>query len=291
MSTVAITSPPTLGAGRILSWTFPWLSHAILGAMPNNNAGLTGERPTLVTLLTGVGAAGMVLTTTGVPPVTAPSLACVYQGRYCMAVVADGTTGRMWTCHASNQGGVMPFTTIKGGIPGGLEDWNVLEMSAILAFDNPTGPITGDIGFGFCLGGRAQIRLAGVQQMGVEIGPRDVGSIGIIARQADLGAATIDQALPKQPTDMTLWNNYTIRLVGATKTAEGQLKVLVNGIPSFTAAWGTGSLLPEQSSGAVTTYGFMPFMINVKPLAATTRMYVPSGGISVRFAPTENDLA
>lgn len=287
-----VTSPPTLGAGRQMSWAFPLLgAQANAGSFPNNSAAIVCQRPMLNGTIIGTGGTGMLVTTVGVPPATAPSLACMYKGRYCISLNSDATTGRTWVINAaaSMPGAVMPFVTVKGAQPSGLEDWGVWELSAILAFDQPAGPITGDIGFGVGVSTRTQIRLAGVQQAGIEVGPRDVGSIGIIARQTDLGATTIDQALAVQPADLTLFNNYKIRLISATATSEAKLKVLVNGQLGFSASWGAGSLLPEQAlaSGA---YGFCPFMVNLKAFAGVTRMYVPHGGISVRAAPTEGAL-
>lgn len=286
-----VTSPPTLGAGRVWSWTFPFLGTTNAGSMPNSVAGLIGQRPLLNNVINQTAAPGMSRFLVGVPPTTGNSLACIYQGRYCISVNSDGTTGQGWTIANTNSAqGVMPFVTVKGGQPPGLEDWNVWELSAILAFDQVAGAVTGDIGFGFSISTRAIVRSG--PQAGVEVGPRNVGSIGIVSRQTDAGGLTIDQALTVQPTDFTLWNNYTIRLIGATANSEAQLKVLVNGTPAFTANWGAGSLLPEQSLGGATAYGFCPFIVNSKAVAGSvSRMYVPTGGVSVRAAPTEDMLA
>lgn len=283
-----VTSPQTLGAGRITSWSFPILGIQNTGS---TGGGVTAQVGRPIAHINDIqsGAAGLNQVITGVPP--NPQGWIQYKGRVAFQITSNTGTGKTWTPNfATQQAFVMPFQNVKGtGNPSKAEDFACWSFSGILAFDAIPGPIVGDVGITLGVGTRAEIRGAALFA-GIELGPSDVGTISVIARQADGGALTLNQVVTNT-LDLTLYHEYELRIIGATSTAEAQLKVLIDGSVLAVIPWGAGTVLPDHVVGGAGNLGFTAGVINKSANAATVRMYVLPYGFTICAAPTELDLA
>lgn len=279
-----VSTPPTLGAGRRQSYSFP-----PLGNMIQN----TQVPSTLVKgRMDGTGQnAWLTITDTGAPP--NPRGATVYQGRPAVAVTSTSTTGTQFQVNFAGlqRPLAMPFQdTISPGCNfQGIDDFWCWSYSAILAFDAIPGAIIGDVGICIGTGTRAAIRDAATLFAGIEFGPTGVGTIGVIIREVD-GVAPTFTGNVAGVADMTDYHKYEIRLIGPTLTAQAKAQFLIDDRVQLERNFGPASGMPPQSV-AGGNCGYNPALINLKASAAgTVRMYHLSNGMTVCAAPTEAAL-
>lgn len=280
-----VTTPPTLGAGRRMSYTWPRSGVSAVNGDPSGSQQI-GPRPFAVPTQNN----NFTVTVTGAPP--APRGLQITQSRVAWAMTSNAGTG--YTC-VPNFGGInrpliMPFqeTQTPNVSFEGVDDFWCWSFSAIMAFDAIPGAITGDIGIAIGCGTRAQIRGA-AQFAGMEFGPTGPGTIGVICRQADAGAVTFAQNVAGV-TDMTTFHKYEIRIIGPTKAAQAKAKFMIDGNVQLTLDWGPGTVLPSQRTVVPGNIGFTPGVINLSANAATSRLWLPLDGATVCAGPTEAAL-
>jgi hypothetical protein len=271
-----VTTPIVAGAARRTSYTYALPQQAGVGAFAGMD--LVNGRPGGIET-----ASYATFTTTGAPP--AGDGMQIYKGRPTIAITSSAATGRILLPNFAgiNRPLTMPFQSTRGtGDTSLVDDFRCWSASVILAFDAIPGAVTGDIGLVIGAGTRFNIRTPANQFCGMEIGPSNTGVISVFIRQHDLGAVTFNQATPDQP-DMTQFNSYEIRMIGATALADGQVQFLLNGRVQFALPYGAGTVLPDQNEGVF--WGFTPGIGNFEALAATTRMYIAPGSFVIKAAP------
>lgn len=280
----SVTTPPTPGAGRRISWRGPTVGSMNTGSLPTM---------TIITPRPGVGSGGgstasaLLVTQTGAPP---SSLPVIRDGRCCIRLASGAGADNGWTI-VPNFGGVnkplvMPLNTVKGPINvAGIDDYGCWEASAIIAYDALTNAVTGDVGLVVAVGTASLIRQAPLFP-GMELGPSGVGTMGVFARAVNGGPVTLNTNVAL-PTDMTKFHKYAIRLIGPSATAQAACKWMVDGVVVQTVTFDSG-VLSDQNPFA-TNMGFTPCLINRNATggASTVNMYVVQDSFTVYAAPTE----
>lgn len=276
-----VTAPVTLGAGRHYAYRYPTIGVGTTNAFSNMDVA-TG-RPGGQRAQSFWGQFD-----TGASP--APKGSTIYNGRVGVALTSNTVpTGTQLSPSfaGTNRPLTMPFQTVRAasGSPQYVDDCWCWSFSALLAFDAIPGAITGDVGLCVGVGTRCVIR--GVNQFaGIEFGPTNVGTLGVICRQVDAGAVTLAQNVTGV-ADMTLWHKYEIRLLGPTAQGEASVKFMIDGQTQLALSYGAGTVLPDQKQGSL---GFTPGLINLNANAATTRMYIAADSVSVCCATEESAL-
>lgn len=281
----SVTTPPTPGAGRRISYRGP-----TVGSMN------TGALPTMINITPRPGVSGgggsvnsaYIFTQTGAPP---SSLPVIRDGRCCIRLASGAGADNGFTL-IPNFGGVnrpmaMPFNTVKGVCDlSGIDDYCCWEASVILAYDALTNNVTGDLGLVVAVGTASLIRQAPLFP-GVELGPTGAGTMGVFSRAVNGGPVTFNQNVAL-PTDMTKFHRYAIRLIGPTATQEARMKFLVDGVVVQTLPFGAGTVLSTQDPFG-TNMGFTPCIINRNATggASTVNMFLVNDSFTVCSAPTE----
>jgi hypothetical protein len=105
------------------------------------------------------------------------------------------------------------------------------------------------------------------------------------------GAGTVENAVANPP-DVTAWHLYEFRVIGATKSAPGTIKALIDGRGVGNFPWGAGTQLPVGALALTknTVLGYRWIVGNRGGAAARTDMYIAAGGVQFSAAPTEGDL-
>lgn len=223
MSRETALSAPPVGAGRFAHWTYP----ARGGFFANLNAGAGtngsnrgGAVDFSAASVVGGGASGTIQTFVYSPNGKA-GVPCL---KFNNAVAGD-------LC-LINFGGVTTLLE-KGTNPafGGDPDKKVFSFRALLAFQPLVGALgAADLGL--------QINPGNVQSMmnanrpGIMLGPVDAGNIALRARWQFVAPLTVNQVIPFATAgiaDISGWNLYELRFVGATGSTAGVLKAYVNG--------------------------------------------------------------
>jgi hypothetical protein len=156
--------------------------------------------------------------------------------------------------------------------------WRIV---AILAFDAGLG--AGDTGLEIGAGFQSQYNIVSSVTPGFRVGPGSLTSAVFQVKQVAGGAFTINQTLINT-LDVTDWNAYELRFIGATDKRPALVKVFVNGQQLASASWGPGTLLPAWGNGSSIGYGF-----GVGNRGATGT-YLSHCGVQIQAAPTEDAL-
>ena len=137
-------------------------------------------------------------------------------------------------------------------IPTGIEEITVTRFAVLAGYDNPAGAITGDYGLVIGVGRNPTTVNSGANNMGVVFGPTTTSTIGVVIRQTDAGAISLNQALPAafQPADITELNLYEILITAASATQDAIWQFFVNGRVALTLLGGAGTVLPDQINSA-----------------------------------------
>lgn len=281
----SMTNPPTLGAGRRQSYRYPAITGAMsTGGLPTMTqaAGRPGETAT---------GSQYSFTQTGVPP--AGSVPSLYKGR--ISVDLTSSTGPVTGWQMIPNFGintrpyVMPIQTAKGPVNfQGIDDMMNWSMSAILAYDAMPGTVTGDLGLVWAPGTATIIR--GVSAFpGIEFGPTDVGTVGVLVRATNGGAITFNQNVTAP--DMREWHRYEIRYIGPTATVDGFFRFLIDGSQVLTLSYGAGTVLMPNQNPFGTNLGSTPGLVNLGASASgTVKMHFAPDSLIVCCGPTEASL-
>lgn len=265
------------GAGRSLSYSWPRFDYtAALNTQPD--LGIVW-RPTGIQenamLANGVG---------GVPP--NPQGRMTYRGLDCYKITGGPTSVRVF----------QPVTT--AGLPlqmffpierpeladiGGLDPLACWRIAGLLAFDNPTGDVSGDLGITVCPGLNTTPKFG---ETGVTFGVSGPQTVSVVAVAAAGGPRTYDAPV-EGPSDITRWNEYAIHLVGARLGYEAAMKFYINRALVLQLDYGPGTLLPGLSSGV--NLG-LRWSLSNRGAATNTGMYVALGGMEIAAAATEEAL-
>jgi hypothetical protein len=226
-----------------------------------------------------------------VPPVPQGNQG-IYRGIQAFQVRADAASLRIF--YPANTAG-FPFqmyfpterpvtTDYANPTMDGFACWRV---TAMLAFDNPAGPLTNDLGIGVMAGAGTTPRGGG--EAGMSLSVTDSQTISLNVCQT-LGAGQSYTVNMVNPPDVRDWNKYEFRFIGATKQREAYMKAMVNDAVVAQLSWGAGTVLPDPIYTAGGGLGFRWVVGNRGGAAFQTVMYIPPGGINVAAAPTELDL-
>lgn len=204
----------------------------------------------------------------GIPPT--PRGPAVYGGRVAWKVTADGGSAEVMTVSAN-----LNFTVnaTVGGAPhqGDYACWRVL---AILAFG--ASPALGDFGLELTLdGNQGNMSTAGVR--GMALAPQGAGQVNFQARRSDVAPIapfTVNDVMPAV-LDTTEYNAYELRLVPATDTTQGFVRVLINNRQQAVYPF-DGATLPD---GGVWTVNLCN--------RGGSQLYVPIAGLRISAGPTE----
>jgi hypothetical protein len=286
-----VASPPIGGAGRRYSYLYPipkFLSDTSVPSADEIFPRATSQS-TQSRYVNGV---------TGVPPT--PQGARVYNGRPAFQMTADQATGRVlspnltsgnrWPMHwffQTDQGASNPAID-------GLDDFQCWRVSAIMAFQNPAAAIVGNVGISLCPGLNTSPRL--LLQPGLVLGPIGPNAIGVAIVQTAGVAPTFDGAIAAaaQPADLTDWNHYEIRVVGASQRGHARVTVYVNGLAGGSWSWGPGTILFPNYDVVSGLMGCSNAVLNRTPYASLATggysAYLAIAGMEVVGAPTEAAL-
>lgn len=248
----ALSAPPT-GAGRFMHWTWPARGSffANLNSAASANGSIRGGGGDFGAASVLVGGA-----TGSTAQVTRQS-----------SGGGAGVNGASATCYKLHNGAAGDIAAINFGGPTTLieqvnnpaftgdPDKRVYSFRAVLAFTALTGPIGGaDVGMQINPG-NVNSMFAGANRPGIQFGPVDVGKIGLRARWQFVAPLTINDSLTFAQAginDITDWNLFELRVVGASGAKPAILTAYVNGkrvLGPYTFGWNGGAtLLPGVDS-------------------------------------------
>lgn len=160
------------------------------------------------------------------------------------------------------------------------DDFSCWQVTLVAAFTS------GGAEAGMEIGPNARLQVILASDPGIGFVMRAANSMSLIASQG--AGLTIDQQIANTTLDggtfdVADWHVYTMRILGATSSAEAALKVYADGTLRTTKSWGAGTLLPGQASGANIGWG-------VSVGSRTGDWYLAIGGLSVSCAATEAGL-
>lgn len=269
------------GAGRLISFAYPMISWPGFTNPQQMNMRPQSQATTLGNIVQSV---------IGVPP---PGVAQVkYRGIPCLRLPAGNNTGYV---HAPLAGDGRPFQAYIGTermLKADLDEQDEIacwRLIALLAFEQPLGPIACDAGIVWGPGANTQIR-GGAAQAGMFFGMRGIDDIGLSVRTVDGGALTDRPAIDlPDGFDLEDWHTYEMRLVSATTAAEAVLRCLLDEEVVYEEPWGPGTILPPPKNGAA--YGYY-WSVNNRGGSPdfTTRMYLAPDGVGFHGAMTEDAL-
>jgi hypothetical protein len=283
MRSESLVNPNTPGAGRRYSYSY-------FGPVPSE-VGNSPQRDVAMARPTGTPQAGYWSYQSG-GALPFPNGTVLYKGRVAWALTSDANSNSQVQPDFSfiNRPLMCPFQEDQGTASFAMyDDFSCWSLSAILAFDNPVAPVTGDLGLLTGPNGNSAIRTSPFFQSGMEIGPIDVSTIGVLIRQATNGPATFSAPTPDQP-DLTEFNKYEIRFLSGDGARPGMVRFLLNERVQFSLPYGPGTVLPGQKDPGGNVLGFFPNLCNRKAQVGTARMYIAFNGMTVSAAPTEADL-
>lgn len=174
-------------------------------------------------------------------------------------------------------------------------DVNCLRFSAILA-GAFAGDAASDVGIQIVPGGPTgggQV-FAGLSS-GIQFGPRGPARVSLRVRRAQAGVLTVDQDVaPAFMASITPnhWNEYEVRILGASKGTAAALKCLVNGIqviPTISFAAAT-ALLPGVIKVGAPNNGSVGYVCSLVNLFDVNSPSLGIYGMSLSLAPNEISL-
>lgn len=259
-------SPPIRGAARTLDWTYPSPQIQAAGTVAVGIQWI--NRQGLAILDTGT------VTGFGIPP--AGSGWTLYKGRMAHRQTGSGTSGGFY-----RTGGdfAIYFPTLAEQAKFN-DDFRCWRIVAIMAFDLGLG--SGDTGLEISPSGFNYDIVVGTPP-GFRIAPFSPTEIGLQVRQNGGGAFTVNQVVASG-LDITEWNAYEIRFIGATRDADASMQAFVNGRRVASFSWGAGTLLPGFANGTGLGY-----MIGVGNRGATGT-YIAQCGLQVSAAASAQGL-
>ncbi len=263
----SIVSPLPQGASRTVNWSYPPSQIAVQGttAIGQNlvNRQGTGWQNFFSTAAAGGGG-----TNTGYTH---------YRGRPAFRFGDTGGGQADWAFTGTNFRFSFPQTK---PVTSFADDFSCWQFTLVAAFTS------GGNEAGMEIGPNARMGMIVTADPGIGFVVRAANSMSLIACQG--GALTVDQqianvALNGALYDSADWHVYTLRIIGATAATEAQCKAYSDGVLRTTVAWGAGTLLPGQASGANLGWG-----VSVGSRAGD--WYLAVGGLSVSAAATEAGL-
>lgn len=216
-----------------------------------------------------------------------------YRNKRALRVAGTATTGRYF---APAFGASKPYQILIQTEPSNranikhLDEIGWWQVEANLAFEQPSGPVTRDVGLTLGSGLNRDVRGANTQA-GVQFGLRGIDSLGLTVRQATGGAITYEK-LYDLPSgfDVEDWHNYKLRIGSSNFGTDALLKVLLDDVVIDTLPWDGATVLPPIQEGV--NLGFCWAVGNQGGGADfTTRMYIAQGGVALIAASTEDGLA
>ncbi len=175
-------------------------------------------------------------------------------------------------------------------------DVNCLRFTAILCGNFPAADHISDVGLQLVAGGPAGGgQVFNGTSSGIQFGPRGPARVSLRARLAQGGALTVDTDV--SPAFMTSinpnhWNEYEIRVIGASKGTAAALKCFVNGvqvIPTVTFA-AAAALLPGVQKVGAPNNGQVGFQGTVLNFYDANSPSLAMFGMSLTMAPNETSL-
>lgn len=222
----------------------------------------------------------------GSPP--GPQGGITWHGKRAIVLSAGATSGH-WYGPTFNAGPVQIYFALERPTLAnlaGLDEIACWRVAALLAFENPPGPVPND--YGIMIGPGSSIVPRG-GQMGWSFGLRSTGLLGFTVRQTTSAPITYDKTYDLGAAfDVTTWHRYEVRMLSATLDTEAMVKVLVDGQVLDTVFFGPGHPFPPMQEGA--NLGYYWSVGNHGGAAFTTRMYLALGGLQIDAAATEDAL-
>lgn len=228
---------------------------------------------------------------------TGPDGSVYYRNKYALRMAAAaGSLGRIF----SPGGGVGRNTQIYIGTQqpnratiGKLDEIAWWQLEAVMAFEQPSGPILGDVGLVIAPGGNARVRDSVFKQSGFSFGLRDIDTLGLSIRQTTLGALTYDKTYTPGVNlpagfDIEDWHDYKLRLNSADFGLDAALQVLVDDQVIDTIAW--PNVCPDPSDGATIGY-YWAWSNQNRDSGVTSRLYLAHDGLALVASSTEDGLA
>lgn len=200
-----------------------------------------------------------------------------YRGRPCYRFGDTGAGQATWAATGTNLRFVFPQTRPVTTFQDDFSCWQVTFVAAVASGGNECG---------MEIGPAANMDIVLASRPGIGFVVRAANSMSLVACQG--GGLTVDTQIANTTLngplfDLADWHVYTLRILGATASAEGVCKAFSDGVLRTTQSWGAGTLLPGQSSAASMGWG-----VSVGSRAGD--MYLSIGGLSVSCAATEAGL-
>lgn len=238
---------PVAGASRVLDMSWPFAD----SVYNNNNGRVRGGQVIANWSKSQVGGA-------------AGEVTAISKGAPCAQYNSPGVGSGWINGFADGQGWMTERPVTAVAVP---DDYRCWSLRAILNFDAATGAVVGDVGLLINPGNRNQT-FWGTGQAGVCFGPTNNGEVSLRAKRASGGAQTIAEVSALTP-DIREWNEYELRILGATNSVDCTLQGFINRIPATAKySWSAAAaLLPNPDDGGA---GFKYF---------TPRVVCMSGGL------------
>lgn len=199
----------------------------------------------------------------------------MYKGRIANRMPGSGVSGQFYLTGSTF---AILFPQNRSGRTLYNDDFRCWRICYIGAMDGGVG--TGDTGLEIGPGLNYDMRVG--TPPGFRLGPGSANDVRLSVRQNGGGAFTIDQVVAN--VDVTEWNMYEMRFIGATAQNDAVFRAFVNGVQVFSASWGAGTLLPGFANGS--SFGYMVGIGN----RGTTGVYFAINGLTIQAAPTEASL-
>lgn len=200
-----------------------------------------------------------------------------YRGRPCYRYGDTGALQATWAFSGTNLRLAFPQVRPATDFRDDFSCWQVTLVAAFTSGGNESGMEVGPL---------ANMDMILANKPGIGIVMRAANSMSLIACQG--GALTVDTQIANTTLngalfDVADWHVYKLRILGATVGSEAVCKAFSDGVLRTTQAWGAGTLLPGQASGASLGWG-----VSVGSRAGD--WYLAVGGLSVSCAATEAGL-
>lgn len=268
------------GSGRLLSLTFPPLASP---GVPNPQS--LAIRPRSV-----ASEVHIVPTNIGTPP-SGNGTNMVYRGMRCLRMNGGNAAGTLFRPSQLTNRRLQMYPALERMVKAnldGLDEMACWRLYALLAFQQPGGPITADAGLVIAPGNNTIVRSAPTAA-GMSLGLRDIDTLGFSTRAVG-GGAIVDHVLTL-PTgfDIEDWHTYELRLLSATSSAEATLKVLIDDDLMYQSQWGAGTELPDMLANNLLGFTWAVSNLGGSP-DFTTTMYLALGGVEFACSMTEDGL-